>query len=445
MTRIVADFHIHSKYARATSERCEPEGLAEGAKIKGINVIATGDFTHPTYFNELKYKLKDEDKGLYNYSGIKFILSVEIALFYRVKDTSKKIHIVILAPSLEIASQINEMLSKYGNLSADGRPMMKLSPVVLIDELMQISKDIFVIPAHCLLPGTLIHNGYNLKNIEEVQEGDKVYTHLGRLRTVVETIKRPFNGDVYTIIPWYFSLGVTTTGKHPIYAIKTVKNCSWTKNLVCKPTVSHLRICHQHFYKKYLPQWMLAHTVEKGDVLVYPRFNEKTENKEEINLIDIIPSLKNEFKVSINRDFCRLAGYYLAEGHSQGMSGIGFTFNVNERRYIKDIKNIILNLFGKEGKKGKNSGEVYFFSKNLMLLFENLFYNDVSLPKRSFNKSMPNWMLSLPIEKQVEIFRGWWRGDKGSTSSKALANQMKILCLRLGIIPSIRVDTKEDQ
>ena len=171
MTRIVADFHIHSKYARATSERCEPEGLAEGAKIKGINVIATGDFTHPTYFNELKYKLKDEDKGLYNYSGIKFILSVEIALFYRVKDISKKIHIVILAPSLEIASQINEMLSKYGNLSADGRPMMKLSPVVLIDELMQISKDIFVIPAHIWTPHfSLFGSNSGVDKIEEAFE-----------------------------------------------------------------------------------------------------------------------------------------------------------------------------------------------------------------------------------------------------------------------------------
>ncbi|MFH2106298.1 MAG: endonuclease Q family protein [Candidatus Micrarchaeota archaeon] len=168
MTKVIADFHVHSKYARATSGRCEPDGLAEGAKIKGINVMATGDFTHPLYFEELKAKLKNEENGLYNYKGIKFIFSVEVAIFYWVKNVSKKMHLVILAPNLEVAEQINEMLSKRGNLSADGRPMFKFEPSEMVYELQKISKEIFIIPAHIWTPHfSLFGSNSGVDSIEE--------------------------------------------------------------------------------------------------------------------------------------------------------------------------------------------------------------------------------------------------------------------------------------
>ncbi|VVC04108.1 Uncharacterised protein [Candidatus Bilamarchaeum dharawalense] len=150
--RIIADLHVHSKYARATSPRCDIPGLAEGAKIKGINVIATGDFTHPTYFNELKTHLTQENNGLFFYHDIHFILSSEVALFYKANGKSLRLHNVVLAPGMEEAEQLNDVLKKYGSLIADGRPMLKLSSAALIEECESISKDFFIFPAHAWTP-----------------------------------------------------------------------------------------------------------------------------------------------------------------------------------------------------------------------------------------------------------------------------------------------------
>ncbi len=150
--RIVADLHVHSKYARATSQQNDVPGLSEGAKVKGIDLMATGDFTHPAYFEELKSVLKDGEGGLYDFKGTKFILSTEISLIYSGTPKVRKMHHIVLAPSLEIAAQINEQLSKRGNLASDGRPIIGMSSAALADELFSISKDIMIIPAHVWTP-----------------------------------------------------------------------------------------------------------------------------------------------------------------------------------------------------------------------------------------------------------------------------------------------------
>lgn len=150
--RIVADLHVHSKYARATSNRCDVDGLSEGAKIKGIDVMATGDFTHPAYFNELKMKLTEEKNGLYPYRGVNFILSTELAITYGEPGSKKRMHHIVLAPSLEIVEQINDRMTKYGRLTEDGRPMLSISSAELVEQLEEVSKDIVVIPAHAWTP-----------------------------------------------------------------------------------------------------------------------------------------------------------------------------------------------------------------------------------------------------------------------------------------------------
>ncbi len=150
--RIVADLHVHSKYARATSSRCDVVGLSEGAKIKGIDVVATGDFTHPVYFKELKSYLKDEKDGLYPYNGVNFILSTELAITYGEPGSKKRMHHVVLAPSLEIVEQINDAMGRYGKLMEDGRPMLSISSAELVEQLENISKDNVIIPAHAWTP-----------------------------------------------------------------------------------------------------------------------------------------------------------------------------------------------------------------------------------------------------------------------------------------------------
>lgn len=175
MVRFIADFHIHSKYARATSPRCDIPGLSEGAKMKGINVMASGDFTHPLYFNELKGYLKDNGSGLYDYAGIKFILSTEVSVIFDLKGQNKRMHHVLLAPSLEVVEQINDRLSSYGDLKEDGRPTLMLSSSALAEELFSISNDIMIIPAHAWTPWfSIFGSKAGVDSVEEAFE-DKAH------------------------------------------------------------------------------------------------------------------------------------------------------------------------------------------------------------------------------------------------------------------------------
>lgn len=171
--RIVADLHVHSKYARATSGRCDVDGLSEGAKVKGISLIATGDFTHPIYFGELRSRLKGEAGGLFPYGGVHFILSTEIAVSYDYNSKNRRMHHIVLAPSMETAAQINERLARYGNLREDGRPTLMLSSAALAEELFSISDKIMLIPAHVWTPWFSVFGSRSgVDSIEEAFEGE---------------------------------------------------------------------------------------------------------------------------------------------------------------------------------------------------------------------------------------------------------------------------------
>ena len=150
--RVIADFHLHSKYSRATSKEMNLDGMVRGAKIKGLNLLGTGDFTFPLWLKELKQKLKSLENGLFEYENVYFTLTTEVATYFNYEGKMKRIHHVIHAPSFEIVDQINEALSKFGNLKADGRPILNLTATELVEILMQISKDILIYPAHAWTP-----------------------------------------------------------------------------------------------------------------------------------------------------------------------------------------------------------------------------------------------------------------------------------------------------
>jgi len=107
----ITDLHIHSKYSRATSPNMDLEHLDREAKIKGIQVLGTGDFTHPTWFKELKNKLHLVTEGIYQIKNSKyltnFILTSELSCIYTKNGRCRRIHLVFLAPSLEIVEKIN--------------------------------------------------------------------------------------------------------------------------------------------------------------------------------------------------------------------------------------------------------------------------------------------------------------------------------------------------
>lgn len=151
--QIVADLHIHSKFSRATSINMDIEHINQGAKTKGLNLVGTGDFTHPVWFKALKTKLKDINNGLFLFDDIYFALTSEISLIYNQDNRLRKIHNILIAPSFEVVEQLNEQLSKKGKLSADGRPIFgKFTCPELVEMCMSISKDILIIPAHAWTP-----------------------------------------------------------------------------------------------------------------------------------------------------------------------------------------------------------------------------------------------------------------------------------------------------
>ena len=149
----VADFHIHSKYSRATSRSMDIPNLAKWAKLKGVDLLGTGDFTHHLWCQELKrYLVPDKKSGLYTYQGIHFIPSAEISSIFSQDGRAYRAHNVILAPSLGVVSEINKMLATHGNIASDGRPILGLSCKRLAEELFKISSDLMLIPAHIWTP-----------------------------------------------------------------------------------------------------------------------------------------------------------------------------------------------------------------------------------------------------------------------------------------------------
>ena len=148
---LFSDFHIHSRFSRACSTNITIENLVKWAKIKGLHLLGTGDFTHPIWIKELKEKLIDKGKGFYYYQDFPFIITGEISLIYT-QGHGRRIHLVLLVPSLEIADKINSYLDTKGRRDYDGRPIFKIPGDEFVKEMKNISEDIEIIPAHAWTP-----------------------------------------------------------------------------------------------------------------------------------------------------------------------------------------------------------------------------------------------------------------------------------------------------
>lgn len=163
----IADFHIHSKYSRATSKNIDLENLDKWAKLKGIKVLGTGDFTHPEWLKNLKEKLKPAEPGLYQLKNnpsaepnlvegsdaeTRFVLTSEISCIYSKNGRVRKIHIIVFSPSFEICEKINTQLGWIGNLKSDGRPILGLDAKELVKIILGISQNCFIVLSHAWTP-----------------------------------------------------------------------------------------------------------------------------------------------------------------------------------------------------------------------------------------------------------------------------------------------------
>ncbi len=170
--KIIADLHIHSKFSRATSKNMDLEGISKWAKIKGIDLIGTGDFTHPIWFKEISEKLKESDEieGTYSFNQINFIPTVEISSIYKKNGKVRRIHQVIIAPDIEKANEFNKQLEKRNvNLKSDGRPITGLSAKQIAE--IAFDNDCLVFPAHIWTPWfALFGSKSGFDSVEECYE-----------------------------------------------------------------------------------------------------------------------------------------------------------------------------------------------------------------------------------------------------------------------------------
>lgn len=154
--RFIADFHIHSKYSRATSKEMEVEALARWAKRKGLSLLGTGDFTHPTYFAELQAKLAPQGNGLLRLKkgepDVSYMLTAEVSNIYTENGKVRRIHTLIFVPGFEVAEALRSKLARLGKLSSDGRPIFTFTTKELAKMVLDLSSDCLIVPAHAWTP-----------------------------------------------------------------------------------------------------------------------------------------------------------------------------------------------------------------------------------------------------------------------------------------------------
>ena len=218
--RAIADLHIHGRYSRATSERMNIKEIAHYARIKGLTIIGTGDFTHPQWLREIRETLiADENTGLYRVTdasetSVRFMLTTEVCTIFNVQGQSKKIHHVILAPNLESVDQINAMLEKSGALAVDGRPILNLTASQLVEQVMEISVENMVFPAHIWTPWFSLFgafSGFNTveecyedmtKNIHALETGLSSDPPMNWRLSALDRFTLVSNSDCHSFWPW---------------------------------------------------------------------------------------------------------------------------------------------------------------------------------------------------------------------------------------------------
>ena len=151
--QFIADLHIHSKHARATSYNLSIDNLEKYGRMKGIDIMGTGDFQHTLHRKEIDEKLKEDDKGiLRTKSGFAFLLQTEISLMYSQDGKKRAVHLLVFAPNKEVADRITDYLGSKGRLDYDGRPIFGIPCPQFVKDLKAIDDKIEIIPAHCMTP-----------------------------------------------------------------------------------------------------------------------------------------------------------------------------------------------------------------------------------------------------------------------------------------------------
>ena len=151
--RIVADLHIHSRYAYACSKNLTLANLSSTARTKGIDLLATGDFTHPAWLAELEAGLAEIDDGTFEFEGVRFVLGTELSCVYKQGGRSRRLHLLLFLSSIEKVERFNSDLTQRGvKLEGDGRPSVRMTAIELTSLALDVDPRAMVIPAHIWTP-----------------------------------------------------------------------------------------------------------------------------------------------------------------------------------------------------------------------------------------------------------------------------------------------------
>lgn len=191
----IADLHIHSRYSRATSRDCDLSHLEAAARAKGLQLLGTGDFTHPAWREEMRAALEPAEDGLYalrgelringalkNTPAPRFVISGEISTIYKKAGKTRKVHHVILLPSLELAEELSRKLELIGNIHSDGRPILGLDSRDLMEITLDVCPEAIFIPAHIWTPHFSLFGAFSQFSTIEECYGDMT-RHIYTLET----------------------------------------------------------------------------------------------------------------------------------------------------------------------------------------------------------------------------------------------------------------------
>jgi len=210
---ITADLHIHSKYSRGCSKDITFKNLEKFARMKGLDLMGTGDFQHPKWFEEIK-QLKEKDGFFYTDTGYPFVLQTEIALVYTDLGKGRRVHLIVLCPDILTAEKITEYLLKKGRIDYDGRPIFKITCEQFVKDLMEMNTDIEIIPAHIWTPWFSLFgskSGYDTlqecfkeqtKHIHAIETGLSSDPEMNWKLSQLNNIAIISNSDSHSAYPW---------------------------------------------------------------------------------------------------------------------------------------------------------------------------------------------------------------------------------------------------
>jgi uncharacterized protein (TIGR00375 family) len=239
--KLITDFHIHSRFSRATSNDITLDNLEKWARIKGVDLLGTGDFQNPQWFKEINEKLKEDENGiLWTKNKFPFIWQTEISLMYSQDGRGRRIHHVILSPNKDVSEQIINALGKKGRLDYDGRPIFGFTSIELVDMMMSISKDIEIIPAHIWTPYFAIFGSMSgFDSVQECFKEKSKYIHaletgissdpaMNWMISGLDKYTLVSNSDLHSYWPWRLGreanvLDINLSYKEIIKSIRTKK------------------------------------------------------------------------------------------------------------------------------------------------------------------------------------------------------------------------------